>query len=233
MIKNFFRRKVLFSLLLICSLGFALGSALISGNVQPALSQSAVQTCVRELVEVGVTPDAAAAQCIQGGGTGLSQQETCIDRAQFKTYVGSPHQREDGKTEYIYPHLETSSPDCWDDMRNLFNPRTICWVDKLRFRIATEQQAIQQCRGYSNSTTPANTPTNPAGSGVVIINGQPTGGGSPAAIARCMDSLLYRTEERKPFPGWICVPNDVNCSTVRVRTEMRESTAIQACQNAR
>lgn len=235
MVKNFFRRQALFSIFLICGLGLALGCALIFGNVQFALSQSAVQRCVRELVEVGVSPDAAAGQCIQGGGTGLAQQETCIERAQFKTYYGSPHKREDGRTEYIYPFLDINDQDCWSDHRNLFKPKTICWVDKFRLRIATEQQAMQQCRGYSNTSTPQNDSrqTNPAGSGVVIINGQPTGSGSPAAIARCMDSLLYRTEERKPFPGWICVPNDVNCSTVRVRTEMRESTAIQACQNAR
>jgi hypothetical protein len=119
-------------------LGLALASfsAFIFESSQSALAQSAVQNCVRELVEVGVTPDAAASQCIQGGG-------------------------------------------------------------------------------------------------VVIIKGQPAQNGSPAAIASCMDSLLYRTEERKPFPGWICVPNDVNCKTVRVRTEMSEATAIQACQNAR
>lgn len=59
------------------------------------------------------------------------------------------------------------------------------------------------------------------------------GGGSPQAIAQCMDSMLYRTEVQKPFPGWICVPNDVNCKTVRVRTEISEIAAAQACQNAR
>jgi hypothetical protein len=55
---------------------------------------------------------------------------------------------------------------------------------------------------------------------------------NPEAIQKCMNSLLYRTEEQKPFAGWICVPNDVNCKTVRVRTEMSEDTAIQACQGA-
>jgi hypothetical protein len=45
--------------------------------------------------------------------------------------------------------------------------------------------------------------------------------------------LLYRTEVQKPFPAWICVPNDVNCRTVRVRTEISENVALQACQGAR
>lgn len=61
----------------------------------------------------------------------------------------------------------------------------------------------------------------------------PNIGGSPQAIQQCMESLLYRTEGQKPYPGWICVANDVNCKTVRVRTEISESAAAQACQNAR
>ncbi len=62
---------------------------------------------------------------------------------------------------------------------------------------------------------------------------QPNVGGNPQAIQQCMTNLLYRTEEQKPFPAWVCVPNDVNCRTVRVRTEISESAAAQACQNAR
>ncbi len=67
----------------------------------------------------------------------------------------------------------------------------------------------------------------------VIYQPQPQIGGSPQAIQQCMENLLYRTEVQKPFSGWICVPNDVNCRTVRVRTEISEAAAVQACQNAR
>jgi hypothetical protein len=224
-------KKTLFNLLLICGLGITLTSAVMFESSQSALAQSAVQTCVRGLVEVGVTPDVAASQCIQGGGAGLTQKESCIDRTQFKTYNGSPHKREDnGKTEYVYPLLNLEDNDCWSDYRDFFKPRTVCWTSQVRFRIASEEEAIRQCRDSSTSTAPQ---SNPTGSGIVIIKGQPLQNSSPAAIASCMDSLLYRTEERKPFSGWICVPNDVNCKTVRVRTEMSEATAIQACQNAR
>jgi hypothetical protein len=52
-------------------------------------------------------------------------------------------------------------------------------------------------------------------------------------LQKCLDALLYRTEEKKPFPGWICVPNDVNCKTIRVRTEISENVAVQACQGSR
>jgi hypothetical protein len=63
---------------------------------------------------------------------------------------------------------------------------------------------------------------------------QPTiGTGNPQAISQCMDKLMYRTEVQKPFSGWICVPNDVNCREVRVRTEVDTATAAQLCQNAR
>jgi len=55
---------------------------------------------------------------------------------------------------------------------------------------------------------------------------------NPESLQKCLDALLYRTEEKKPFSGWICVPNDVNCKTVRVRTEIIESVAVQACQGS-
>ncbi|MFN9868655.1 MAG: hypothetical protein ACK568_16700, partial [Pseudanabaena sp.] len=56
---------------------------------------------------------------------------------------------------------------------------------------------------------------------------------NPQALKTCLETLLYRTEQQKPFPGWICVPNDVNCRTVKVRTEISENVALQACQGAR
>ena len=56
---------------------------------------------------------------------------------------------------------------------------------------------------------------------------------NPQALRTCLETLLYRTEEQKPFPGWICVPNDVNCKTVKVRTEISENVAVQACQGSR
>ena len=56
---------------------------------------------------------------------------------------------------------------------------------------------------------------------------------NPQVIQQCMEKLLYRTEEQKPFPQWICVPNDVNCRTVRVRTEISENAAVQLCQGLR
>ena len=56
---------------------------------------------------------------------------------------------------------------------------------------------------------------------------------NPQALKTCLETLLYRTEVQKPFPAWICVPNDVNCKTVRVRTEISENVALQACQSAR
>jgi hypothetical protein len=62
---------------------------------------------------------------------------------------------------------------------------------------------------------------------------QPSSNGNPQVILQCMEKLLYRTEEQKPFPQWICVPNDVNCRTVRVRTEISENAAVQLCQGVR
>ena len=62
---------------------------------------------------------------------------------------------------------------------------------------------------------------------------QPNAEVNPQSLQKCLDALLYRTEEKKPFPGWICVPNDVNCKTVRVRTEISENVAVQACQGSR
>ena len=56
---------------------------------------------------------------------------------------------------------------------------------------------------------------------------------NPQDLKTCLETLLYRTEVQKPFPAWICVPNDVNCKTVRVRTEISENVALQACQSAR
>jgi len=56
---------------------------------------------------------------------------------------------------------------------------------------------------------------------------------NPQALRTCLETLLYRTEEQKPFPGWICVPNDVNCKIVKVRTEISENVAVQACQGSR
>ncbi|MDX2240271.1 MAG: hypothetical protein NW224_06285 [Leptolyngbyaceae cyanobacterium bins.302] len=92
--------------------------------------------------------------------------------------------------------------------------------------LAKAEQICAEESRRNPGTTPNPVPvTNPGWSG--------QSGGSPAAIAQCMDKLMYRTEVQKPFPGWICVQNDVNCSTVRVRTEISEATAIQACQNAR
>ena len=56
---------------------------------------------------------------------------------------------------------------------------------------------------------------------------------NPQALRTCLETLLYRTEVQKPFPEWICVPNDINCKTVRVRTEISENVAVQACQGSR
>ncbi|MEG4808280.1 hypothetical protein QUA82_13415 [Microcoleus sp. F8-D3] len=86
--------------------------------------------------------------------------------------------------------------------------------------------------GCPASPTPA---ASPAAQPPVIYQQQPQPqiGGSPQAIQQCMENLLYRTEVQKPFSGWICVANDVNCRTVRVRTEISEAAAVQACQNAR
>ncbi len=70
---------------------------------------------------------------------------------------------------------------------------------------------------------------------------QPTvSGGSPQAIAACMDSLLYAKNQVCIDP-WGNVDKDCffkNSSSsstkiVRTRTEVSESTAAQACQNAR
>jgi hypothetical protein len=114
------------------------------------LAQSALQNCVRELIEVGVSPDTAAQQCIQGGGTALTQQESCIERAQFQTYYGEASVREDGRTEYIYPFLQIEDGQCWSDTRNFFNPRTICWRDAIKIRLMSEQEAVQSCGQYTD-----------------------------------------------------------------------------------
>ena len=130
--------------------------------------------------------------------------------------------------------------ECWTDLRNFFNPSNVCWADSIKVSALSEEEAVNQCRNAVGGNL--GTPTNnfnpnvpliiiPGGGGSMLTN--PIGGGSPQAIQQCMENLLYRTEVQKPFPSWICVANDVNCRTVRVRTEISESAAVQACQNAR
>lgn len=126
------------------------------------LAQSALQNCVRELVDVGVSPDTAAQQCIQGGGTALTQQESCIERAQFQIYYGEASVREDGKTEYIYPFLNIQSGQCWDDYRNILNPQTVCWTDTIRIRRMSEQEAIRSCNQYTQPNPSASQQQNTA-----------------------------------------------------------------------
>ena len=79
-----------------------------------------------------------------------------------------------------------------------------------------------------NQTNPNSEQTNP-----VSEQAAPVSEVNPQALKTCLETLLYRTEEQKSFSGWVCVPNDVNCRTVRVRTEISENVALQACQGTR
>lgn len=205
-----------------------------------ATAQSSLRECLAEFVSQGVSPDKAADLCSSGG----LAMERCVEKKRFRVYTGAPRQREDGRTEYIYPINAFSAENitgtqCWGDYRNFFNPKNVCWASSIKISVLSEEEAISQCRNAvgSNTSSPVNnSASNPA---VLVIPGgggnwaSSGGGGSPQAIAQCMDKLMYRIEVKKPFPGWICVPNDVNCSTVRVRTEISDGTAAQVCQNAR
>ena len=217
----------------------ALASPLLMS--QGAIAQSSIRECLSEFVRQGVSPDKAADLCSSGG----LAIERCVENKRFRTYQGTPRQREDGRTEYLYP-LNTFSAtnvtgtQCWTDYRNFFNSSNVCWANSIKVSALSEEEAVNQCRNAvgGNSVTPTNnsnpnTPLIifPGGSGSTLTN--PLGGGSPQAIQQCMENLLYRTEVQKPFPSWICVANDVNCRTVRVRTEISETAAVQACQNAR
>jgi hypothetical protein len=206
---------------------------------QSAVSQSSIRDCLSEFIRQGVSPDKAADLC---SSTGLTI-ERCVENKRVRTYEGAPRQREDGRTEYIYPLNAFSANNvtgtqCWTDYRNFSNPTNICWASSIKVSVMSEQEAVNQCRNAagSNPITPTNNPNPnliiiPGGGGSILTN--PVGGGSPQAIQQCMQNALYRTEVQKPFPGWICVPNDVNCRTVTVRTEISEAAAVQACQNAR
>lgn len=196
---------------------------------QGAIAQSSIRECLSEFVRQGVSPDKAADLCSSGG----LAIERCVENKRFRTYEGAPRQRKDGKTEYIYPinafsAESTSGPECWTDHRNFFNPKNVCWASSIRVSVLSEEEAVNQCRNAVGGNPVA--PVSPGGGGTTWTN--PVGG-SPQAIQQCMENLLYRTEVKKPFSGWICVENDVNCRTVRVRTEISETAAVQACQNAR
>ncbi len=210
---------------------------------QSVNAQSSIRECLSEFVRQGVSPDKAADLC---SSSGLAQ-ERCVEKKRFRTYEGTPRNREDGRTEYIYPMnaftaSNVTGSQCWTDFRNFFNPTNICWASSIRVSLMSEEQANAQCReNVGGNPSPALNGNQFSGSSpVIIIPGgggstltSPIGGGSPQAIQQCMENLLYRTEVQKPFPSWICVANDVNCRTVRVRTEISESAAVQACQNAR
>lgn len=197
---------------------------------QGAIAQSSIRECLSEFVRQGVSPDKAADLCSSGG----LAIERCVQNKRFRTYEGAPRQRTDGRTEYIYPMNafsaeSTSGTQCWTDYRNLFSPKNVCWASSIKVSVLSEEEAVNQCRNAvgGNSAPPV---SNPGRGGTTLIN--PVGG-SPQAIQQCMENLLYRTEVQKPFSGWICVENDVNCKTVRVRTDISEAAAVQACQNAR
>lgn len=207
---------------------------------QSVIAQSSIRECLSEFVRQGVSPDKAADLCSSGG----LAIERCVENKRFRTYEGTPRQRNDGRTEYTYPVNAFSANNitgtqCWTDYRNFFNPKNVCWASSIRVSVLSEEEAVNQCRNAvgGNPVAPVTNPNpNPAillipGGGATFPN--PVSGGSPQAIRQCMENLLYRTEVQKPFPGWNCVPNDVNCRTVRVRTEISETAAVQACQNAR
>ncbi|XZN91248.1 MAG: hypothetical protein ACM65M_27280 [Microcoleus sp.] len=207
---------------------------------QGAIAQSSIRECLNEFVRQGVSPDKAADLCSSGG----LAIERCVQNKRFQTYEGAPRQRTDGKTEYTYPinafsAESTSGTQCWTDYRKLFNPKNVCWASSIKVSVLSEEEAVNQCRNAvgGNPVAPVSNPNLntpliiiPGGGGTTWTN--PVGG-SPQAIQQCMENLLYRTEVQKPFSGWICVGNDVNCKTVRVRTEISEAAAVQACQNAR
>jgi hypothetical protein len=206
-----------------------------------AIAQSSIRDCLSEFVRQGVSPDKAADLCSNGN----LAIERCVENKRFRTFNGTPRQREDGRTEYIYPISafsanNTTGTECWTDYRNFFNPKNVCWASSIRVSVLSEEAALSQCHNtvggnpgmpinHSNLTQPLI--IIPGGGGIPVSN--PIGGGSSQGIRQCMENLLYRTEVKKPFPGWICVPNDVNCSTVKVRTEISEAAAVQVCQNAR
>lgn len=194
------------------------------------IAQSSIRECLNEFVRQGVSPDKAADLCSSGG----LAIERCVQNKRFQTYEGAPRQRTDGKTEYTYPMdafsaQRSTGTQCWTDHRNFFNPKNVCWASSIRVSVLSEEEAVNQCRNAvgGNPVAPVSIP---GGGGTTLTN--PVGG-SPQAIQQCMENLLYRTEVQKPFSGWICVANDVNCKTVRVRTEISEAAAVQACQNAR
>ena len=217
----------------------SLASSLLTS--QSAIAQSSIRECLSEFVRQGVSPDKAADLCSSGG----LAIERCVENKRFRTYSGAPRRREDGRTEYLYPinafsATNMTGTECWTDFRNFFNPSNVCWADSVKVSALSEEEAVNQCRNAVGGNL--GTPTNSSNLNVplIIIPGgrsstlaNPIGGGSPQAIQQCMENLLYRTEVRKPFPSWICIENDVNCKTVRVRTELSEAAAVQACQNAR
>lgn len=206
-----------------------------------AIAQSSIRACLSEFIRQGVSPDKAADLCSSGG----LAIERCVENKRFRTYEGAPRQRKDGRTEYTYPIKafsveSTTGTQCWTDYRNFFNPKNVCWASSIRVSVLSEEEAVNQCRNEvgGNPAGPVSNPNQntpliiiPGGGGTTFPN--PVGGGSPQAIQQCMENLLYRIEVQKPFPAWNCVPNDVNCKTVRVRTEISETAAVQACQNAR
>ncbi len=63
-------------------------------------------------------------------------------------------------------------------------------------------------------------------------------GGSPAAIAACMKKLMYERKlvcTRTGFPSCSSIPSEgfAGWEMQDVRTEISETAAVQACQNAR
>lgn len=105
------------------------------------------------------------------------------------------------------------------------SPSSVTRVQIIQNQPATNSEqpspSFEQAEPNSEQPNPSSEQANPSSE----VN--------PQALKTCLETLLYRTEVQKPFSAWICVPNDVNCRTVRVRTEISENVALQACQGAR
>lgn len=156
---------------------------------QSAIAQRSIRECLSEFVRQGVSPDKAADLCSSGG----LAMERCVENRRFRTYEGAPRQRNDGRTEYIYPSNAFSvgsitGTQCWTDYRNFFNPKNVCWANSIRVSVLSEEEAVNQCRNAvgGNPVAPVNNPNQntpliliPGGGGTTLTN--PVGGGVAAS----------------------------------------------------
>ena len=184
------------------ALTLALAGLLSLYGIQSANAESSIRECISEFIKQGVSPDKAADLCSSGG----LAVERCVEKKRYRTFEGTPRNREDGRTEYIYPTNafdtdRVSGTQCWSDYRNFFNPSNVCWASSIRTTVMSEEKATQECQITSNSgRNPVGNGSSPnGGSTIIVLPGGGTIGGNGSSNSRYRE---VQPVEGPNYNGW-------------------------------